>query len=141
MRLIAIVLGEESGKVRNQETMELLDYGFNLYKVDLIKSKDDKIEDIKIDKANKKNVGVYPREDITILGKKSDASLNYDIELKLNDVKLPLKKDSVIGKIIVKNGNKTIKEVDAIVKEKINKMNFVETFFNSLKEILIGNIF
>ena len=31
MRLLAIVLGESNGKIRNQETAELLDYGFNLY--------------------------------------------------------------------------------------------------------------
>ena len=43
MRLIAVVLGEASGKVRNSEAMELLYYGYNLYKVDLIKIKDDVI--------------------------------------------------------------------------------------------------
>ena len=31
MRLLAIVLGEENGKVRNQETAELLEYGFSNY--------------------------------------------------------------------------------------------------------------
>ena len=33
MRLLAITLGEKSGKVRNNETMKLLDYGFNNYKI------------------------------------------------------------------------------------------------------------
>ena len=50
MRLIAIVLGETSGKVRNQETSELLDYGFNLYKADIVKTKKDIITEIKINK-------------------------------------------------------------------------------------------
>ena len=135
MRLIAIVLGEDSGKVRNQETMELLDYGFYLYKVDLIKRRDDKVGSTKIDRASKGKIDVYPKEDITILGKKSDVSLNYDIEVKLNDINLPLKKDSVIGKIIVKSGNKNIKEVDAIVKEEIEKMSFLQLFGNILKEL------
>ena len=141
MRLIAIVLGEDSGKVRNQETMEFLDYGFNLYKVDLIKSKDDKVGSTKINKSNKESIDVYPSEDITILGKKADASLNYDIEVKLNDVKLPIKKDSVIGKIIVKNGNKNIKEVNAIVKENIEKMSFLQILGNTLKDLLTGEVF
>ena len=38
MRLIAIVLGESEGKVRNNETMELLNYGFDNYKVKTIKT-------------------------------------------------------------------------------------------------------
>ena len=140
MRLIAIVLGEDSGKVRNKETMELLDYGFNLYKVDLIKTKDDKVDSIKIDKANKKEISIYPKEDITILGKKSDVSLNYDIEVKVNDVNLPVKKNSVVGKIIIKSGNKNIMEVDAILKEDINKMGFLQMYGNMLKKLLTGEI-
>lgn len=140
MRLIAIVLGENSGKVRNQETMELLDYGFNLYKVDLIKDKNDVIGELKIDKANKDKVKVYAKDDITILGKKSDVSLNYDIELKMNDVKLPLKKNNVVGKITVKSGNKNIKEIDAIVKEDISKISFINLFGKTLKDILSGDI-
>ena len=140
MRLIAIVLGENSGKVRNKETMELLDYGFNLYKVDLIKTKDDKVDSIKIDKANKKEISIYPKEDITVLGKKSDVSLNYDIEVKVNDVNPPVKKNSVVGKIIIKSGNKNIMEVDAIVKEDINKMGFLQMYGNMLKKLLTGEI-
>ena len=44
MRLIAVVLGEPTGAIRNQETSNLLDYGFNLYKVDLLKSKEEPLE-------------------------------------------------------------------------------------------------
>ena len=127
MRLIAVVLGEASGKVRNSETMELLDYGFNLYKVDLVKSKTDKVGTLKLDKSTKENVDVFPQRDITILGKKSDVSLNYDIEIKINNNTLPLKKGDVVGKIIIKNGNKTVKEENAIINEDIEKSNLKNT--------------
>ncbi|MDD6879274.1 MAG: D-alanyl-D-alanine carboxypeptidase [bacterium] len=140
MRLIAIVLGENSGKVRNAETMELLDYGYNLYKVDLVKSKDDKVGTIKIDKASKKEIDVYPKEDITILGKKSDVSINYDIELKQIDFKIPLKKGSKVGTIMVKNGNKKIKEVDAIINEDIMKLGLIKLILNTMSDILSGNL-
>lgn len=141
MRLIAVVLGEESGKVRNSETMELLDYGFNLYKVDLVKSKTDKVGTLKLDKSTKENVDVFPQRDITILGKKSDVSLNYDIEIKINNNTLPLKKGDVVGKIIIKNGNKTIKEENAIINEDIEKMGFLQTLGKTLKDIVTGEIF
>lgn len=141
MRLIAVVLGEESGKVRNSETMELLDYGFNLYKVDLVKSKTDKVGTLKLDKSTKENVDVFPQRDITILGKKSDVSLNYDIEIKINNNTLPLKKGDVVGKIIIKNGNKTVKEENAIINEDIEKMGFLQTLGKTLKDIVTGEIF
>ena len=43
VRLIAIVLGEEDSKIRNSETIELLDYGFNNVKLRKLKDKEDVI--------------------------------------------------------------------------------------------------
>ena len=140
MRLIAVVLGEDSGKVRNAETMEMLDYGFNLYKVDLVKSKNDVVAEIKIDKANKDRVNVYPKNDITILGKKSDASLKYDIEFEKGEIKLPLKKGSVVGNIIVKNGNNVVGKMDAVVNESINTIGFFKLLLNNFKDIVSGDL-
>ena len=140
MRLIAIVLGEDTGKVRNSETMELLDYGFNTYKVDLVKNKDDVVGYIDIDKSEKERIKVYPKEDITIAGKKSDASISYDIELVLDDVSIPLKKGKTVGKIYVKNGNNTIKIEDAVVREDINKISFLNYFIKKIKNIISGSI-
>ena len=50
MRLLAIVLGEDVSKVRNAETTALLDYGFNLYKVNVLKPKGAVIDKIKVSK-------------------------------------------------------------------------------------------
>ena len=140
MRLIAVVLGEESGKVRNQETTELLDYGFNLYKVDLIKSKHDKVATIKIDKSDKETIDIYPNDDITILGKKSDPSLRYDIEVKLDKIDVPIKKNSVVGKIIIKSDNKIIREVAAVIKDDISKKSFINLFAQTLKDIITADL-
>lgn len=140
MRLIAIVLGEASGKVRNQETSELLDYGFNLYKVDVVKNKSDIIQEIKIDKGTKNKVSLSPKEDIVVLKKKSEISKKYDLDVKLEEIKLPLKKGDVIGKVLVKDNNKIIKKVDLIVNEDVKKLGYFKTILVTLKDILLGNM-
>ena len=140
MRLVAIVLGEESGKVRNQETSELLDYGFNLYKVDVVKNKSDIIQEIKIDKGTKNKVSLSPKEDIVVLKKKSEISKKYDLDVKLEKIKLPLKKGDVIVKVLVKDKNKTIKKVDLIVNEDVKKLGYFKTILVTLKDILLGNM-
>ena len=38
MRLITVVMGEPSTKIRNAETTSMLDYGFNTYKIDTVAS-------------------------------------------------------------------------------------------------------
>ena len=140
MRLIAIVLGEESGKVRNNETMELLDYGFNTYKVDLIKSKNDKVATVKLDKSNIENVDIYPKEDITILGKKTDPSLKYDLEIKIDKIDLPSKKNTKVGRIIVKNNNKVVREVSAVIRDNLEKKNFIDLLGQTIKDIVTGDL-
>ena len=142
MRLIAIVLGEEEGKVRNQETAELLDYGFNLYEVTTIKKKGDVLGNITIDKADTEEIEIVALRDVTVLKKQSDKDKEYKSEVRLNDLNLPIKKNEVIGSLIVKDdlGNK-IDEVEITVLTDIKKDNFLKIFLKVLKSMIIGELF
>lgn len=132
LRLIAIVLGEKEGKVRNNETIELLNYGFDNYKIDKIKSKDEIIDTIKIDKGNKEVVEVYLKDDLSILSKKSDKDIKYDYKVNINNIKLPLKKGDIVGNIELINNNQVIDSKDLIIKEDIFKINYVKYLLNKL---------
>lgn len=140
MRLIAIVLGEEQGSVRNEETEKLLDYGFNIYKVDVVKNKGEIITDINIDKGTKDKISASINEDISVLKKKSELSKTYDIDTKINDIKLPVKKGDVIGKVLIKDNGKTIKEVDLIATESVDKLGYFKTILGTIKNVLIGSM-
>ena len=141
MRLIAIVLGEENSKVRNSETMALLDYGFDLYEVNVIEKKNTKIDTLTLDKANKENVDIILKDNISIFKKKTDKEIDYTTELKMDRVKLPVKKGDTVGKIIVKDkNNKTITTTDVTVKEDINKINILGLYVRNLKELVTSTI-
>ena len=58
LRLIAIVLGEKDSKVRNAETVSLLDYGFNNVKLKKIVNKGSVVKKIEVNKANKDIINV-----------------------------------------------------------------------------------
>ncbi len=142
MRLIAIVLGEKEGKVRNQETAELLDYGFNLYEVTTIKQKGEVLGTINIDKANLKEIEIVAGSDVTILKKKADKDKEYKTSVELNTLKLPISKGDTIGKLIVRdtNGNK-IDEVSITINNDIKKDNFFNIFLKLLKSMIQGELF
>lgn len=140
MRLIAIVLGEEVSKVRNQEAMSLLDYGYSMYKVNVIKTKDNNVGQINLDKASKEKIYVYPIRDIGILMSKTEKDKKYDIKIDLNDVTLPLKSGDIVGKAQVLNENKVIDEVELIVKENVEKSSFLKLFLKNLEDIVTGKI-
>ena len=136
MRLLAIVLGEESGSVRNEEISELLDYGFNTYKVNNFMNKDDIVDKISLDKATKDKVKIYLKENASILMRYSDSINGYDSSVKLNEIYLPLKSGDVVGKYLIKKNNNIVKEIDLIIKENIEEKNFFELFIDVLKDTL-----
>lgn len=140
MRLLAIVLGEKEGKVRNKETAELLDSGFNTYEVTTIKNEGDIVGEITIDKADPGKIDVKVKNDVTILRKKGDGPKEYYSEVKLNDVKLPIKNGDVIGKLLVKDDNNTVKQVDLISSSNMEKRGFFKLWLNLLKSVFTGDL-
>lgn len=140
MRLLAVVLGEKQGKVRNSETASLLDYGFNLYEVDTIKNKGDKVGEISLDKANPNKIDVIVNEDVTILKRKGEETKEYKSEVKLKDINLPVKQGEVIGELLIKDNNQVIKKVDLVSNNDMTKKSFINLYLNILKSILTGTM-
>lgn len=138
MRLIAIVLGEENGTVRNSEAMALLDYGFNTKKVNILKNKGDTIKQISISKGDKNKLDLVCKNDLGILEDKTVGKHKYSIDTKIKKITLPIKKGDVIGKVYVKDKNKKILEKDLLAKTSINKLTFGDVYLDSLKSIVLG---
>lgn len=137
MRLLAIVLGESDGKVRNKETAELLDYGFNLYELEMIKKKGDILGSISIDKANINPIDIVSNHDVTVLKKKGEDKKNYKSDLRLNNLKLPINKGDEVGTLIVLDdlGNQ-IDKVSVTINQDIKKDNLLKVYL----KILLGTI-
>ncbi len=141
LRFIAIVLGEEDSKVRNQEVMSLLDYGFNHYQMNLIKSKDQVLKKIPVDKATKTEISLVPVHDIGVLSKKSDNTRKYTYDVEVNSFKFPVKEGDIVGKVVVKDKdtNKKITSVDLTVLEDIDSLSYIELFYKGFKDLFSGN--
>ena len=140
MRILAIVLGEKEGKVRNKETADLLDFGFNNYEVIKIKEKGEKVGEITLDKAIPEKINVIVDEDIMIMQKKGYSNKEYKSEVKLNSIKLPIKSGEVIGKLLVKDNNEILKEVDLKSIQDMKKRSFINLWGNILKSIFTGDL-
>lgn len=138
MRLIAVVLGEESSKVRNSEAMALLDYGFNTKKISIVKEKGKVVKEISFDKGDRKKISLAPKYDVGVLENKNAGGNKYDYEIEVDELKLPIKQGDVLGKIVVKSKNEKITEVDLISKTNINKLNYFELYLETIKNSILG---
>lgn len=140
MRLIAVAMKEPDSKTRNAEVTSMLDYGFAQYSTETVLSTDSVLDKVLVDKGKKEYVEIVPTENITFLNKKAENAKNANYEIKLNDLKAPLKKGDVVGTLIVKFDNNDQREVNITVKEDIDKCNIFELFLRYLCDILGGNI-
>ena len=139
MRIIATVMGEPDSTTRNSEVSSMLDYAFATVGLKTVLSKKSVVEKLDLTLA-KDDIEVVPVEDVNVLYKKMDGEINPTYEVKLDDIKLPIKAGDIVGKILVMNNDEVINEVNLTVKKDIVKSNIFELYFKNLKNILSGNI-
>lgn len=140
LRLISVVMGEESIEKRSSDTVKLLNYGFNTFKVNLIKNKSEILGKVNVQKGKKENVDVVLVNDLIELLNASDKPSNYKFKILVDKITAPVKKGDVIGKVKVLNDNGIlISEVDITVNENVLKANLWDLFKRNLKYNLVWN--
>ena len=137
LRLIAIVLGESNASVRNNETMELLDYGFQNLKSNKLRSKGEVVKKIKLDKADHEIVDIVLKDDLIVV-ENVDDDKKYDYEVDIDNFKLPVKVGDVVGNINVYYKNKKVKTNELTVNNDINSLSFLKLFSNEFLDLLTG---
>lgn len=140
MRLITVVMKEENTSKRSADTTKMLDYGFNIYMVQTILDEKTTIEKKKVELGKIITTEIVPKENITILNKKSDDQKNITYKTNINKIIAPVKKGDKVGTIDIIEDNNIISTIDATVKEDILKTNILTIYLRNLKEIISGNL-
>ncbi len=138
LRLILVSLGYKESVKRNNEAMNLLDYGFNQYEAVSLYKKGDVVGKAKLDKASSKEVELEVAEDVLIIKQKKEKEKKYDYEIKIKELNYPINKYDVIGILKVKDGNTVVKEVNLLSNMDIKKMNIFKLYFSILRDTLVG---
>lgn len=139
MRLITVVFGEPESSTRNKETTGMLDYGFSMYSVEKLLSKDLKVGTIKIYASDKETYEIVPMKDVNILNNKTQEKRNVTYEINTKTLSAPIKKGEVVGKLKIIENNKTIDEIDITVKNDVKKANIFKLYLRNVKNIITGN--
>lgn len=140
MRLIIVVMGEPTSAIRNSETTDMLDYGFNSYQIDSVLSKNTVLDTKTVTLGKKKIVQIVPKEDVTILNTKSGTKRNVTYQVHVKTVKAPVKVGDVVGKIDILEDNKILMTIDATVGETVEKVNIFTAYYRELLNIMRGTL-
>lgn len=140
MRLITVVMKEDNTDNRTKDTIAMMDYGFNMYSVKNIISKDNKIGNIYINLGKEEYADISSLEDINIVNSNQDNEVKFTYEIETDNVTAPLSKGSVVGKITVYKDGKYFNSSDLIITKNIKKANIVKVFFRNIKDVLVGSM-
>lgn len=105
LRLVSVVLGATTSDDRFDGAIKMFDYGFANYTNKLVLDKDVNLpERLTVSSGKKPSISVRP-ERSSYMFSKSDSTPNVTTSVILNDLKAPLSKGEVVGKIeIYKDG-------------------------------------
>ena len=139
MRLIGVVMGVDTPDNRTSDTVKLLNYGFNTYKLSTIYEKDKIIDKVRVEKGKKDNVNLVLMNDATELLNINDQKKSYTINIKTDKIVAPLKKGDVVGSAeIIDNEGNIVTNVNITVEEDILKANFWDYFKRNINTFVSG---
>lgn len=140
MRLISVVMGAETSDKRSSDTVNLLNYGFQSYQLQNVLTKDQELGTLSIRGAKKEKTSVFLKKDITEVYQINDEPKTYTYEVEYFDVKAPLKRGDVVGKVTIKDdAGKAMFEEDAIILEDIEKASIWNLFGRNYRYLVSGN--
>ena len=126
MRLISVVLGAKDSKSRFAACTEMFNWGFANYdSVKLIDSTQ-MLENIPAVNKAKNDVIFKPQEDYFVLTKKGENS-NISVNYEYNKLVAPIPVNAVVGKIVLTDNNKVIKEINIVAANNVESKSYKDT--------------
>jgi len=155
MRLISVVMGAATEDKRFEETIKLLDYGFNNYELVQLSASGSKIEgaeEAKVSKGKDKKVGIVTGDSYKTVIKKGEQAL-YEPKVTTNpeQLKAPLKKGEAVGTLVYEyKGSEKYRYltpedeersiIPMVTDQEVEKAGWLRLFFRAILTF-IGDIF
>ena len=138
-RLISVVMGEDTTENRSSDTVKMLNYGFNTFKINIIKKKGESLGKVRVEKGKKDFANIVLFNDATEILKNTDPVSEYKFNLKVDKIKAPLKIGDIVGSAeIIDNDGNIVDEVDVTIDKEIKKANILDYMLKNLRTIGAG---
>lgn len=136
MRVIAVVMGAPSTKVRNAEVTQMLDYSFAQYMNYPLINKGDLIGTLEIEKGMERKVDIVAPQPFSILVRRGSNTESIHYELDMDEsVKAPVVQGQPIGKLMIYQGDLLMKEYELLAPATIERSNWWRLLKRSTKSL------
>ena len=139
-RLIAVGSGFETKNSRSRESSKLLTYGLTNFDLVEIAKANTSFEKAEVWLGKSQYVNVYVNEDIYKTVKKAKKKL-LKVSMKYNGpVEAPIKKDQVLGKLVVVYDQEMVGEYDLLAENSVQKVNIISRLIKSINYLIWGDV-
>ena len=138
MELVAVVLGAEDTQTRFASASSLLNYGFSNYSLKKMTEKDEPMGEVRVSKGKAESVTAQASEAYSILVKKSEKNEPEKIVKMKDSITAPVKQGDKLGEIVYSENGETIKTIDIVAAQDVEKKNFCLVLIDLLYSLVNG---
>ena len=137
LRFITVVMDAETSSSRNADTTNLMNYGFNNYKVVTLYKKGETISNYTFHNAKTENTPIIAKEDITYVTKKNEQPTTMNVTVEITSQEAPINTEDKIGRVIITNPNTGWQTFfNVYSKNNVEKLKFKDILLNYWKALL-----
>ncbi|MBN1068342.1 D-alanyl-D-alanine carboxypeptidase [Clostridium botulinum] len=134
VRMLTVIMGAPTYKIRNRDAGILLNHGFSKYEGKKIVSKDEDVEKVLMDKQTDRFFMAKAKDDLTaILPKGSNGEISNKIVIE--ELKPEYKMGDIVGKCEVYLGEEKVGEVEIYSDRDIKKGNLFDNIKYNIKNL------
>lgn len=137
MRLISVVMGEENNKIRNQDTISLLNYGFSNFKIETILKSDADLGKTYIKSGKSEYAKLKLMNDAVDLVNILEQN-KYNYKITKDKVSAPLKIGDKVGTLSIYANDIKIKDYDLTIDKDIKKAGYFDYLKRNIKYFMRG---
>lgn len=139
LRLVGVVMGEPSSKVRNAEMKQLLDYGFSQYEQSILYKKGTVIDSMILENGKPGSVNLKTMEDAVYVYQKGAQPKEIKKEINIEQKELPYKKDEKVGTMLIEMSDGYSMKVSIAPDHDVEALNFVDIFMKTFEDIFVNS--
>jgi D-alanyl-D-alanine carboxypeptidase (penicillin-binding protein 5/6) len=134
VRMLSVIMGAPTYKIRNRDAGVLLNYGFSKYEGKKLVSKDEDIDKVFMDEQTDKFFIAKAKDDLNVILPKGE---NKELEKKIviDELKKEYKAGDVVGKYEVYLGGDKVGEVEIYCDRDIKKGNIIDNIKYNIKNL------
>ncbi len=139
MRVIAVMMGADSSKVRNAAVSSMFDYAFANYGNEILLKAGDNIENtIEVVGGKKAFATLTVSADVARFASRQE-SANFELRYEISDrVKAPVRRGDAVGKVYLLKDGVVLFETEVIVNEDVERMSLFDAIGEIGKHWSIG---